>query len=47
MTRVLSTRLWDVFAFAVGPSLGVSWADTVGVHVGLVLRLSAVIGGPL
>lgn len=44
---LFEARLWDVFAFAVGPSVGVSWADTVGVHVGLVLRPSAVLGGPL
>lgn len=44
---LFEARIWDVFAFAVGPSLGVSWADTVGVHVGLVLRPSAVLGGGL
>jgi hypothetical protein len=43
---LFEARLWDVFACAVGPSVGVSWADTVGVHVGLVLRPSAVFGGP-
>jgi hypothetical protein len=44
---LFEARLGDVFAFAVGPSLRVSWADTVGVQVGLVLRPSAVLGGPL
>jgi hypothetical protein len=44
---LFEARIWDVFAFAVGPSVGVSWADTVGVQVGLVLRPSAVVGGPL
>jgi hypothetical protein len=44
---LFEARIWDAFAFAVGPSLGVSWADTVGVHVGLVLRPSAVLGGAL
>lgn len=44
---LFEARLWDAFVFALGPSLGVSWADTVGVHVGLVLRPSAVLGGSL
>lgn len=44
---LFEVRLWDVFIFAVGPSLGISWADTVGVHAGLVLRPSAALGAAL
>jgi hypothetical protein len=44
---LFEARLWDAFVFAIGPSLGVSWADTVGVHVGLTLRPSMGFGGPL
>lgn len=40
-------RLWDVFVFAAGPSLGISWADTAGVHLGLTLRPSAAFGASL
>jgi len=44
---LFEARIWDSFVFAVGPSLGVSWADTVGVHVGLTLRPSFAFGSAL
>lgn len=44
---LFEARIWDWFVFAVGPEAGVSWAGTLGVHAGLVLRPSLVFGTPL
>lgn len=45
---LLEARLWDVVVLAIGPTVSVSWADTVAVSAGLVLRPSFVFGfGPL
>ncbi|MDP2341505.1 MAG: hypothetical protein Q8O67_11125 [Deltaproteobacteria bacterium] len=46
--RVLvEARIWDWLVLSVGPQAGLSWAGTLGVHAGLVVRPSVIVGTEL
>lgn len=40
---LFEARIWDWLVIAVGPEAGISWAGTLAVHAGLVLRSSLVV----